>query len=447
MALENKKMFVPLRLVLLFIGLANSLTLPITGSVLSIWLMESGFDKEAIGLFALLGIPCSLKILWGPFIDYYCPFFFHSMPRKAWMLISLIGMSLSLILMSCSAPAESLTSLVVGLFFLSTFAGCFCVVGVSYELESQEDTDYSMGSACVTMGYRLGLLCGGAGALYLSVFCGWLWMLRAMALILFFGALLILIRPEPYKSKGVIEEKRKNFSSSSSLFVFFRELITEPCRLFVQNPLWISILILIFTFKMGDQLVNSMGGLFYLSLGFDKITLANAAKVWGMAATIVGAAIGGVMFRGANLFFAVVIMGLVHACSLVCDCFLAFFGGSIVGLYATVFIEHLTSGMAMVVFIAFLWRVCDRRYAATQYLLLYSLYSFKGDLFACLGGFLAAVSSWNFFFILRLVFSVTAALLAYRSVYVAHAANRINDDGRGRSNLFFGRKSAQRETN
>ena len=62
--------------VLFFIGICNALSLPLTGSVLSIWLTEENFTKEMIGMYALLGLPFSVKIIWSPIIDQFSlPFF------------------------------------------------------------------------------------------------------------------------------------------------------------------------------------------------------------------------------------------------------------------------------------------------------------------------------------------------------------------------------------
>src|ERR687896_1477657 len=60
-------------LVALLMGFASGLPLLLTGSVLQAWLKDGGVDIRAIGLFALVGLPYTLKFFWSPFFDRYTP--------------------------------------------------------------------------------------------------------------------------------------------------------------------------------------------------------------------------------------------------------------------------------------------------------------------------------------------------------------------------------------
>jgi PAT family beta-lactamase induction signal transducer AmpG len=54
----------------LLMGFSSGLPLLLaTGSVLQAWLKEAGVDLGAIGLFALVGLPYTLKFLWAPLLD------------------------------------------------------------------------------------------------------------------------------------------------------------------------------------------------------------------------------------------------------------------------------------------------------------------------------------------------------------------------------------------
>ncbi|HET7157432.1 MAG TPA: AmpG family muropeptide MFS transporter, partial [Burkholderiales bacterium] len=58
-------------LISLLMGFASGLPLLLTGSVLQAWLKDGGIDLKAIGLFALVGLPYTLKFLWSPLFDRY----------------------------------------------------------------------------------------------------------------------------------------------------------------------------------------------------------------------------------------------------------------------------------------------------------------------------------------------------------------------------------------
>lgn len=387
------------------IGMANALPMPIMGSTLSIWLSESGFEKNMIGLFALAGIPLSFKLLWMPLIDRF-------FSRKSWIVFALSGMALALVGIGFTDPALSPLLLAGWIALLSTFTGCLYMAGIAYELESLDEKQYSIGSANVITGYRIGLLSAGGGALFLSSLFSWPAVFWSIASLLMLGAFLILLLPEPFKSEEIIKAKKAQISQYPSPFHWFwKETLVQPCKKFFQNPNWVIILSFILLFKAGDELSKCMEGPFYLSLGFDKTDLAAAAKTWGMAATLFGAFFGGIYLKGSHNLPSLVKMGCLHASTLFCYYFMTLAGKSLPALYITVALEHFTGGLLMTAFISFLWKSCDKEYAPIQFALFWSLISFKTDLIACFGGFLAARLEWGMFFLLVGSMGMGAALL------------------------------------
>lgn len=390
---------------LFFIGIANALPMPIMGSTLSIWLSEVGFDNGMIGLFALFGLPMSFKLLWMPLIDR----FFH---RKGWIFFALSGMALCMLGMSFTDPVLSPWKLAGWIAALSCFTGCLYMAGIAYELESLEEKQYPMGSANVITGYRVGLLISGGGALFLSTLLEWPAVFQCIAFILMLGAFFILLLPEPFKSKEVIESRKAGFLKYRSPFHWFwKETLLEPCRKLFKNPQVILILLFLVLFRAGDELSKCMEGPFYLSLGFDKADLATAAKTWGMAATLFGAFLGGVYLKANHSIPTLIKIGCLHASTLFCYYFMTLAGKSLPALYVTVALEHLTGGLLMTAFITFLWKSCDKEYAPIQYALFWTVISFKTDIMAALGGALAARLEWGPFFLVVSCIGMGAAFL------------------------------------
>src|SRR5580693_7175873 len=56
-------------LLVLLLGFASGLPYLLTVTTLSAWLATVGIRRTAIGLFALAGIPYTVKFLWAPFMD------------------------------------------------------------------------------------------------------------------------------------------------------------------------------------------------------------------------------------------------------------------------------------------------------------------------------------------------------------------------------------------
>ena len=76
-------------LVALLMGFASGLPLLLTGSVLQAWLKDGGIDIRAIGLFALVGLPYTLKFLWSPLFDRYAPPLLGR--RRGWLVVTQVG--------------------------------------------------------------------------------------------------------------------------------------------------------------------------------------------------------------------------------------------------------------------------------------------------------------------------------------------------------------------
>ena len=379
--------------------MANALPLPLASTNLSLYLVEHGFDKASIALFSLLSFPMSLKLIWCPVIDHFSLPFFKNSPRKGWLLFSLLGMSIVFMLLSQIDPAENIFLFCVLLSLLFSMTGCLYMVGISYELECLDESRYSKGSSYVIIGYRTGLLLGGAAVLSIAHMSSWEMAFFTLSCLCLLSTMAVAFQKEPSKSHLVIEEKRKALSNHSSLFYgFLQESFVRPCRdFFSKQDAWTALLVILF-FKLGIHTVKLVEGPFYLDLGFTKQDLAIYLKTVGFTMTILGSFISAYFFKDRNVFQMIAIMSLLHSLSLSGYLAHAFLGKSTLILFLTSVTFHFTGGMAMATFIRFLWKICSLQYASAQYACLMSLFSFNAHLFSFLGGLLAAALSWQALF-------------------------------------------------
>ena len=58
-------------LISMVMGFVSGLPLLLTITLLQAWLTDENVSKSTIGLFALIGLPYSLKFLWAPIFDRY----------------------------------------------------------------------------------------------------------------------------------------------------------------------------------------------------------------------------------------------------------------------------------------------------------------------------------------------------------------------------------------
>ena len=94
-------------LVQLLLGFSSGLPLLLTGSTLQAWLKDSRVDLGQIGLFALVGIPYTVKFLWSPAVDRFVPPFLGR--RRGWAIITQTLLAGAIVGLGLTNPAASPT--------------------------------------------------------------------------------------------------------------------------------------------------------------------------------------------------------------------------------------------------------------------------------------------------------------------------------------------------
>ena len=105
-ALTHKRM-----LIVFLMGFASGLPYMLIADNLSLWLRTENISLKTIGFMGWVTIPYSLKFLWSFFMDRYS--LTKLGRRRSWMLISQIGLSLSLFFLGLQNPNSGLTAIAV----------------------------------------------------------------------------------------------------------------------------------------------------------------------------------------------------------------------------------------------------------------------------------------------------------------------------------------------
>lgn len=159
-------------LTMLFLGFSAGIPILLIFSSLSLWLREAGVDRSVVTMFSWAALGYSFKFIWAPLIDAVpLPVLTAKMGRRrAWILMSQIGVVLAIVLMASINPAEpSLLSMMAMAAVLLGFSSATQDIVIdAYRIESAPLNMQSVLSAMYTAGYRLGMIVAGAGALYLA---------------------------------------------------------------------------------------------------------------------------------------------------------------------------------------------------------------------------------------------------------------------------------------
>jgi PAT family beta-lactamase induction signal transducer AmpG len=170
-------------------------------------------------------------------------------------------------------------------------------------------------------------------------------------------------------------------------------------------------LALVMLYRWPDGLLNLMAVPFMLKAGFSAAEIGAVNGGWGIAATMAGTAVGGLLFKPLGLNRSLWVFGAIGTFTNLTYWALAKFGGGISALMLTVSVENFASGMVTAAFLALLMSLCNPRFSATQYALFSGVYALSRSLLAAPAGFLAASLGWSSFFALTLAAAVPSFLL------------------------------------
>ncbi len=400
-------------LAILFLGFSSGLPLLLTFSTLSIWLAEEGISKGSIGLFALLATPYSLKFLWAPFMDHMpLPFLTRWLGRRrAWVIVSQLALIVGIVGLGSNDPVTETWAMAGWAVFVAFASASQDVVIDAYRVEILEERQYGAGSAMIVAGYRIGMLASGAGALYLAEAVSWFWVYVAMAGLMGVGILTILLNPEPGRavSIGTTPERRNAIS-------VIREAVFEPFAEFIARGGWqpaMLILAFVVFYKFGDSLAGVMANPFYVEIGFSKSEIASVSKIFGLAATLAGGFIGGLLVARRGIMESLLWCGLLQMFSNLMFAIQAMVGHDITMLAVTIGVENVAGGMGTAAFVAYLSALCNIAYTATQYALLSSLMAVARTFLSSPAGFLAEGTSWVTFFLITTVAALPGLFLLW----------------------------------
>ena len=389
-------------LVLTALGFASGFPFLLVFSTLSLWLKEAGFTLVAIGAFSLVKIPYSFKWLWSPLVDKIkIPLLWHMGRRRSWAFLMQVLVFLSLLGMSSVNPLSSKSLMLLFSVLVSFSSATLDIVLDAYRVECYKDCpeNQAAGAAVFVLGYRLGLIFSGAGALCLAEYLNWNFVYFLMSLGSLVGFVTVLLIKEA--NTDFIYDKAND---KTTLKTFLKDSVAAPFKDFLQNKRWYLILFLIFFYRMGDAYVAPMYLPFYADMGFSKLEIAYITKIYGMIAAILGGLAGGLMLKKTGILKGLYICGFLQGITTIFFSVQAMVGYNTDLLTVIIALENFTSGMATTALVAFVSSLCNVMYTATQYALLSSVMSLARDLFSATSGFLAQSVSWEMFFAVSSLF-------------------------------------------
>lgn len=385
--------------VMVLLGFSSGLPLSLTGNTLQAWMAVTGVDLRTIGIFALLGLPYTLKFLWSPLIDRFAPPWLGR--RRGWIVISQLSLIIGISVMAFNSPQHA-PWLLGGLALMVAFSSATQDIAVdAYRTDVLHEKERGLGTAVFVTGYRIAMIVSGAIALILADSIGWKNTYIIMASLMVIGIITSFIGKDP-EIKAIPPKSLK-------------DAIWGPLVDFFSRKSAVSLLILIILYKLGDAYAGTMTTVFLIrGVGFSLTDVGAINKGLGMLSVIFGAMFGGALMVRLGLYSSLWIFGLLQTVSNLSFMLLAMVGKNYAMMVFAVAFENLTGGMGTAAFVSLLMTLCNQRYSATQFALLSSLAALGRVFISPTSGYVVESVGWAVFFLITTLAAVPGLWMLWR---------------------------------
>ncbi|RKH63675.1 AmpG family muropeptide MFS transporter [Corallococcus aberystwythensis] len=379
---------------LMAVGFASGLPLWLTGVTLSAWMKNEGVNLKTIGIFSLVSLPYTFKVLWAPLMDRYTlPFLGR---RRGWMLLTqvlLVGAISAMGLVNPKDAPMAMACMAVVVTFLSASQD---IVADAWRTDILTMEERGLGNSLYVTGYRMGMLVAGGLAFILSDHLGWSQTYYVMGLLMVVGVVATLLAPEPES----VKPPRK-----------LADAVVRPFVDYFRREYALGVLAFLVLYKLGDAIAASMVTPFYIELGFSNTEIGALSKTLGMVATIGGGLLGGVLMVKLSMRRALFIFGAAQGLTNLAFMALALVGKNDLMLAATIAVDNVCTGLGVTAFAAFVMSLCHKSFSATQYALLSALGTIANRLIGSVSGYLATWMGWPTFFAFTAAAAIPALVL------------------------------------
>ena len=432
----------PRVLAMLLLGFSAGLPFMLVFSTLSAWLREIGIERATIGMLSWVGIVYSIKFFWAPVVDRLKLPILHKLlgRRRSWMLLAQSGIALGLLGLANTNPLGNLAA-VAGLALLVAFSSATQDISIdAWRIEAAPDEMQGVMAAAYQLGYRIAIMVGSAGALWIAADHGWKVSYTAMAALVGVGVVttLVIREPEPRVSPDALAQEQRVIDwlerkahwpeSLQELGAWFIGAVVCPfVDFFTRYGTRLAILTLAFigSYRLTDFTMGVMANPFYLDIGYSLKEIAAVAKGYGVVMSIIGTVLGGVAVARLGT-----IRSLAMGSVLVIGSNLLFMtlawqtDPGIAGLAMVVSADNLAMGVAGTALIAYLSSLTSASYTATQYALFSSMYALPGKLLMGTSGFVVDAIGYPWFFVYTSVLGVPALVMLF---FLAQHAKQSTD--------------------
>ncbi len=394
---------------MLVLGFASGIPYQLVYITQSAWLYEAKVPIAIIGMMSELTLAYKFKFVWAPFLDRYdAPFVSRLIGRRrGWIVTSQLAVMAALAGIALGDPGQWLAWTIAFSLALGFAGATQDVVIDGWRIAVAPIERQALMASWSEVGYRIGVLAAGAGALLIADRLGWRAAYFGMAALLSIGTIAACVAPEPESDKSVAHPP---LDVVATVVAPIRELVTR------LGSTAVLILILVAGFRMPGYISNAMAVPLFKSLAYSDTDIATVTKLFGFWVGLAGTFAASFVMPRLGMMASLMVGTVFGSTSHLALAWLAAHGSATdFWSFATaVSIDSFAYSFASIVLITYMSSLTTTGLAASQFALLTSLCALPGSLIAGTSGWFVSWLGFERFFIATSLIGLPVALLCWR---------------------------------
>jgi len=373
------------------LSFSSGLPLGLVWIAIPTWMARQGIDVKIIGLFTLAQAPWTFKFLWSPLMDRYSTPLPRMGCKAGWTLLMQIALLILTLGLAGAALHPDLIWMIGALTLAIAFASASQDIAIdAYAVEVLRPEEQGVAVGARVALYRAAMFISGGAAISLAALWSW------TSVFVFTAALYI-----PLMGVSIFAPQSEYDRSEPPRSL--RAAIWEPLVGFLRADRALEILAFVVLYKLADNLAGALIRPFLVQVGFNDLDVGIATASIGLAATLAGTFLGGILTAAIGLGHALWLFGVIQILSNSGYVAVAEIGLNRPVMYAAMGLESLATGMGTGAFSVLLLRMTQKRFSATQYALFSSLFALPRLIAGPVTGVMVDAIGWRNFFLFSMV--------------------------------------------
>ena len=416
-------------LTILLFGFCSGFPWVLHGSILTIWLQDSGLSRSSIGVFGVVATVYAFNWLWAPMIDRLkIPLLGRFLgQRRSWIVFCQGIIALLVWAISLTDPVGNLFALALFALGIAVSSATLDVAVDAYRIKvfqpHEMDAKLPYAAAMSTSGWFAGFgFLGGAVALALggeTIGFSWPQVYQIIGCFYVLLNLLICVIPRPEAEEREEQEEREGLVGVQPSKGWLLMKVLVPYKEFFDRcglKLASSVLLFLLFFRLGEAMLGRMSIVFYGEIGFSVDQISFYQKFYGGLLTAGFSLVGAMVNTRFGVIKGLFVAGIAMASANLLFAVLAAVGPNTQLFAFALGVDNFFQAFATVAFVSFISYFTSRTYTGTQYALMSSVSNFGRTTLAAGSGFVVDYlnGDWTIFFVVTTLFVIPGLLLLLR---------------------------------